>query len=819
MSQGKQSPAFSPNPSGAQERFLHDRVRILESLSIRRGEHLDVSLLPFAPGDTTAGSEAELQAVVIGDRNSVDLPLTIRQSNYFADMLRRSSTGDTRKRVLTEIEAFLTSNRDEVWENSWVHFPRRLLSPLSEEVLQRDLLADKEDPTQGNRTDVHKMLFRHKGQDYLRIPVSYLLKLSLAEVLYSSRLLLPGPILEYTRTLLGHFLNDNSSPETLSFYVLSARDQCPLGAAVAGEMAKRFLLTSLLILYANERFCLKQTGQQAVVYYSPHPPLRQKILNNCVSDAFYRELFMNPCLSGWRRGEEKQEYMHLCHQVLSRSQLNAIAKLREAGIITHNLVVLPNTSNISLSNNGTHVSLGSRRLGALLKDSSSGFTAIQEKVFGDLAVKIVEHFLPLFVGTYTAAPYRLDFAEFHPEKVLAFLPHELDYTHLRMLWRRWQKKAKLSVLGRPLTPFGPLWLDRAVSALCSLRGDFIPDFRMIDYLMALMSTERCPALDGRLHNSDRLKSDLTDLGVFDRKMSLYLFEKIREYGSMGFSGFESRHYSLFEQFSEDMGKAVDIQNLLYCLAFKYMAFGRISHGSIPDRPFVESERRQIIFGSAVGIPTFYIRKDTDNDLLRRILSRTERVRHSRRYTGYLRVYHLEYRRALVKILQEDAADLVDMFGMRETLRDLELRLEAPDVRSALGRLTSAILKEAGAVSPLHVSSEIFNLTAERYYRNGLRRRHIEEGLDLLLGDFERLCSGTGRMEQATRQALNMLVSRETPRGFIGRMRRSIFESSATPDELRTLIQLVLVSVYESSRINDLDKDKNSRRMNYVASVC
>jgi hypothetical protein len=187
-------------------------------------------------------------------------------------------------------------------------------------------------------------------------------------------------------------------------------------------MAKRFLLTSLLILYANERFCLKQTGQQAVVYYSPHPPLRQKILNNCVSDAFYRELFMNPCLSGWRRGEEKQEYMHLCHQVLSRSQLNAVAKLREAGIITHNLVVLPNTSNISLSNNGTHVSLGSRRLGALLKDSSNGFTAIQEKVFGDLAVKIVEHFLPLFVGTYTAAPYRLDFADFIRKRFWPFFP-------------------------------------------------------------------------------------------------------------------------------------------------------------------------------------------------------------------------------------------------------------------------------------------------------------------------------------------------------------------------------------------------------------
>jgi len=63
---------------------------------------------------------------------------------------------------------------------------------------------------------------------------------------------------------------------------------------------------------------------------------------------------MSPCLSGWNRGEEKHRYMSLCHQPLSRSQLNAIGKLKDSGIITNNLVVLPNTSNTCLANNGTH---------------------------------------------------------------------------------------------------------------------------------------------------------------------------------------------------------------------------------------------------------------------------------------------------------------------------------------------------------------------------------------------------------------------------------------------------------------------------------
>ncbi|OPY85694.1 MAG: hypothetical protein A4E72_01863 [Syntrophus sp. PtaU1.Bin208] len=819
MSSGERARRTDTAVAENRQREIPSLKKMMATLPTRQGRCLDVSLLPFAPGDATAGSEAELQAIVIGDRKTVDLPLTIEQSNYFADMLRRSAAGDTRKRNVTDLEVFLHNNEEEVWENSWVRFPRDLLSPLSEEVLQRDLLADKENPAQGKRSDARKFIFSQNGQDYLRIPISYLLKLSLAEIVNASRLLLPGTILETATRLMDHFLNDNSSPENFSFHVVSASPHCRLGTAVAQEMAQRFLLSTLLVMYANERFGLLKSGQQAVIFYSPHPPSRQKRLNNIISDAFYRELFMNPCLSGWRRGEEKRDYMHLCHQVISRSQLNAIAKLREAGIITNNLVILPNTSNISLSNNGTHVSLGSRQLGAMLKDPSSGFTKVQEKVLGDLAVKIVEHFLPLFVGSYTAAPYRLDSTDFHPEKVLAFLPHELDYTHLRMFWRRWQKKAKLRVLGRSLTPFGPLWLDRTIRAVCGLRGDFLPDFRMIDYLMALMSTERSPALDGRLHNSERLKKDLTDLGVFDLKMSLYLLEKMRDYETMGFSGFESRHYSLFEKFTDDMGKAVDIQNLLYCLAFKYMAAGRISHHSIPDTPFLESERRQIIFGAAVGIPTFYIRQDTDNVLMKRILARAERVRKSRRYPRYLRVYNDEYRRALLKILHEDAADLIEMFDLKDTLQDLEFRLESPRLYSALGRLTASILKEVGALSPLQVKSEVFNLAAERYYRHGLRRRHIEEALDLLveeLAAFQKDCRG---MRQETKSAMNLLFKNEEPPAFIRRLRGKILEGSVAEGDLEKLIYLVIISIHENSKAADSNKGGDSRRTNHVASVC
>ena len=231
------------------------------------------------------------------------------------------------------------------------------------------------------------------------------------------------------------------------------------------------------------------------MYMAPNPPFRQKQLNELISDQFYRELFLNPCLSGWQKGEVKKDYMALCHRTLSRSQLNTIAKLKEAGIIINNLVVLPNTSSTSLANNGTHITLGSR----VLSQSYGGNEGmLVEKYFGDLVIKIIEHFLPLFVTTCSAAPYRLGFCDFHPEKVLGYLPHELDDTHLRMLWRRWKKKADLRFCGHSFTPVGPLWLDRFTSTLLRLRGDYLPDIRLIDYLVALQSLDHSPALNGQI---------------------------------------------------------------------------------------------------------------------------------------------------------------------------------------------------------------------------------------------------------------------------------------------------------------------------------
>jgi cell division septum initiation protein DivIVA len=755
---------------------------------------INVGSLPFAPADTTAGSESEMQTIVMGKSTDVDLPLVIEQSNYLANIRKRAKSGDTSAKIMTDLERYLNANNESIWENSWVRFPRKKLGKYSEEVLQHDLSADKDNPAKGKRADIGRFLYQQNGEDFIRMPVSYLLKLSLAEIIGSSRL--TNPLIGKTGLkVMDNFLNDNTSPETSSFYIIFTPYGNSIGRNVAKEMAIRYLLGQILIVYANKKFSLQKNGQEALMFFSPHPPVRQKVLSHCISDSFYRELFMNPCLSGWNNGEEKHEYMHLCHRVLSRSQFNAVLKLREAGIITSDLVSLPNLSNISLANNGTHVSLGSLKLSSLLSDSSSDFTRHHEKYLGDLVVKIVEHFLPLFVGTYTAAPYRLDFTDFHPEKALGFLPHELDYTHLRMLWRRWQKKADLNVFGLPLTPFGPHRLDQMVSSVFQLKGDFVPDFRLIDYFVAILSTEKSPALNGKLHNSQQLKQDLADLGVFETKMSLYLFDKLREYDNMGFSGFEGRHYSLFDSFMPDMSQAISLQNLIYLLAFKYIAAGQISHDDIPDDPFIESERRQIIFGSAIGIPTFFVYRNTGNIFLKHIIEKTQKVRSSSRYTGYNRIYNIEYRRALLDIIRDDAADLIEMLDMRETIRDLECRINEPDHFAASGKLTRGILSQANARSTMTLQANTFNQAAEKYYRTALRNQHIKESFNLLSEDIIKLDRAASDISQEMRSLLHSILQEKNLPSFMKTVQREVMQEKAAPQMLEKLVCLILVYIH------------------------
>jgi hypothetical protein len=262
-------------------------------------------------------------------------------------------------------------------------------------------------------------------------------------------------------------------------------------------------------------------------------------------------------------------------------------------------------------------------------------------------------------------------------------------------------------------------------------------FRLIDYLACLMSTHTCPGLDGNVDNDVRLKKDLAELGVFHPALSTYLLYKIRHHSQMGFSGFEGRYYSLFPSLNRDMTEATAIQALITALAYKLVLSGKITHAHIPDTPSTESERRQIFFGSAIGIPTFYVRKKTKNRFLLDLIRTTRGLRTSRRYKGYFRVYNAAYRRSVLEMISTQGQDLVELMGLEHNMKDLQTRIEPGTTTSAAARLTDAILDRAGAKTPLGVKADTFNTAAEAYYRDDLRIAYIKEGFQDLQEDLKK----------------------------------------------------------------------------------
>jgi hypothetical protein len=762
----------------------------LEWLDLRDCKNISLDQLPFSAQDATAGSEDELHAVVMGRSSDCDLPLSIRESRFFHNIARRSASGEASRRTLLELEAFLNDTRG-VWENSWIRFPESRLNQHALDVFEADLQVPKNGSI-GERSDAGRFRFTQHGERWLRLPLSYALRLSLADLI-GSQAHSPQAMREQASRLMRHFLNDNTSPETTSFRIVAAESKRSLGEQIAREAARRFLFTSLLISWANRRFGLLESGQRALVYHAPVPSVHQEELSSCTSDSFYRELFMSPCLAGWSNGEEKYQYMHLCHQVLSRSQLNAIAKLREAGIIANDLIVLPSLSNISLANNGIHISIGSRLLDQQLR-CRTNFLPEDEKRLGDLAIKIYEHFLALFVGTYSAAPYRIGFAQFHPERLLSFLPHELDFTHLRLLWREWKEKAQLSLCGHSLTPYGPRGLDRMVAKLFRLRGDCVPDARLLTYPVAWLATEQASALNGMAGNIQRLSSELDELGIVDRRMSFYMPLRLREQQRDGYSGFEARYYSLFPSYDRDMAPAASLQQFLLALAYRLALQGKVTHEEIPNDPTSESERRQPFLFSAAGVPAFYVHRDSRNQFLRMLLQNCKKTRLSRRHPGYFRISIRDYRRALLTYIGQSAGDLTEAMNMQATLADLVERCNDKE-QEASRRLSRGVLGDSPK-DALHIETREFNRMAEDFYRQDLRCKHLREAFIHLRQDFAELeRSGSPEVTQCLRHGVRIHATSR----FLHDVEERVLRDDLSPQEIAALLNLLVLLTEQDCR--------------------
>ncbi len=86
----------------------HDIARLLGCSTLTADTY--IQSLPFALNDVAAGTETKLQAAVVGGKDAVDLPVIIETSNYYANIMRRTASGDRPKSLMADLDCFLNIN-------------------------------------------------------------------------------------------------------------------------------------------------------------------------------------------------------------------------------------------------------------------------------------------------------------------------------------------------------------------------------------------------------------------------------------------------------------------------------------------------------------------------------------------------------------------------------------------------------------------------------------------------------------------------------------------------------------------------------------
>jgi hypothetical protein len=276
-------------------------------------------------------------------------------------------------------------------------------------------------------------------------------------------------------------------------------------------------------------------------------------------------------------------------------------------------------------------------------------------------------------------------------------------------------------------------------------------------------------------------------------MAIYLPYRMRDVAGYGFSGFEGRHYSLFPDLNTSLRMAVNLQTLVTAISYRWVLEGRVTHADIPDDPCTESERRQIFFASAIGLPTVFIRANTNNRLLKRILSKVDRQRPSRRYRGYVRIKVNAYQQACLDILRSEEQGVCPQAELNSLLDPLEAMLKGK-IPSAADQLTSEILSKSGKVAdPMQVKSRDFNQMAEQYYRDDLCRLHMDNGLDTLVDDGLRF---DGQHDTRAAALKEQLIGPTPTALFIRETGCRLLAGEATGKEIHMLIVLCLVLYHQ-----------------------
>ena len=220
----------------------------------------------------------------------------------------------------------------------------------------------------------------------------------------------------------------------------------------------------------------------------------------------------------------------------------------------------------------------------------------------------------------------------------------------------------------------------------------------------------------------------------------------------------------------------------------------MNHEDIPDDPLTESERRQCLFASAIGVGTVNVREAGPNRLLTRILGKTQKTRASRRYAGHLRVRCDDYRFALVATLEEDAAELIEAFQLKDCLGHLRERLLDSEQRSTAAKLTQGILNSVGAGSPFDLSGEEFAQAAEGYYRRQLRRQYVREALECVQEDLQAIDQAESERDRQYRGLATAMIGSRSAADVFAQAQPDLLQETADAETLHRCLGLCFVAI-------------------------
>jgi hypothetical protein len=161
----------------------------------------------------------------------------------------------------------------------------------------------------------------------------------------------------------------------------------------------------------------------------------------------------------------------------------------------------------------------------------------------------------------------------------------------------------------------------------------------------------------------------------------------------------------------------------------------------------------------------------------------------------VRVELSEYRKALFETLLNNGAPLIEMFGIDDTMKDMWSRLNDFDEHSVYSRLMKGIIKDKQKTSPLAINSDEFNYAAEGYYRNDLKKRHMQQALLCFGDDLRMIDKSILSVNDVISKTLRFVLQDQSATQLLNNVMDDVVEERINLENLIALIHLVLVVEY------------------------